>query len=605
MLQNYFKIAWRNLLRYKGFTFINVFGLTLGIAFALLIGLWVQDEMSYNRFHTNLDELYYVRTNANWGELATWSTTPGPLAETIKEEVPEVQAVAKLTWTNEELFTVQEESLKSSGFYTTPDFLSMFTFPVLAGNLETALDEPNSIILTESLAQQLFGDQNPVGQTLQLNEEDALTVSAVMADVPDNSEIQFNWLMPWASWEQHNQWAKTWGNVSFRTYVQLQAGAEKAVVDEKIALLGEAEEKQMEFFLQPLAETYLYGNFTAGKQDGGRIEYVRLFSGIAIFLLLIACINFMNLATARSSRRAKEIGVRKSVGATRSALTFQFIGEAVLLALIALFLAVCLAQAGLNWFNTLFDKNILIDYSNPWFWTAAVGLTMLTGILAGSYPALLLSSFKPASVLKGENLRVGDSSALLRKGLVVFQFCISIFLIIGTLIIHRQLSYVQNTNLGIDRKDMFYTVLEGNLYDKKETFRQELLQSPDIQSVTFTSNNPMSINSSSGDLTWPGKSPDEQVLVAAMNVGEGFTETMGIELAAGRDFSSEFPTDTSNYIVNEATVKAIGLEDPIGTEVEFWSGKGRIIGVTKDFHLLSRFDQWYLRMHQITPGWCG
>lgn len=587
MLQNYLKIAWRNLLRYKGFTLINVIGLTLGIAFALLIGLWVQDEWSYNRFHAKLDDLYYVRTNVDWGGAHTWSTTPGPLAEVMRAEAPEIKAAARMTWGDEELLTVGEENLKSEGLYADPELLSMFSFPVVEGDPYTALDAPDDIVLTQSLAEQLFGFENPVGQSVTMNKEEVFTVSAVVADVPTQSEIQFAWLKPWQTYVKERSWMKSWGNVNIRTYVQLQPGVEVATANDKIAFLGEAREKKMEFFLQPLSETYLYSKWEAGVQEGGRIEYVRLFSAIAIFLLIIACINFMNLATARSSRRAREIGIRKVVGASRSSLMRQFMGEALLLAVVSLLLAIVLAQAGLTWFNELFGKEIAIDYADPMFWGAALILAVIVGLLAGSYPAVLLSSLKPVRILKGDILKVGDSSAWLRKGLVVFQFAISVFLIVGTLVVHRQIAYVKNKNLGIDRQDLFFTVLEGELEGKQETFRQELEGSPLIQSVTFTGNNPMNLNSSSGDLEWPGKAPDEQILVAAMQIGDGFTQTMGIELIAGRDFSKDRPADTSNYIVNQATVEAIGLEDPIGTEVEFWNGKGAIIGVTRDYHLNS------------------
>jgi putative ABC transport system permease protein len=587
MLQNYLKIAWRNLLRYKGFTLINVVGLTLGIAFALLIGLWVQDEWSYNRFHANLEDLHFVRTNAKWGGIQTWETTPGPLAEAMRTEVPEIKSAARMTWGDEVLLTVGEQNLKPEGLYADPEILTMFSFPVLEGNPATAMDAPDDIVLTKSLAEKLFGFENPIGQSVTMNKEEVFTVSAVVEDVPTQSEIQFAWLAPWQTYVKDRSWVKNWGNANIRTYVQLQPGVEVAAANDKIAFLGKAREEKMEFFLQPFSETYLYSKWTAGVQDGGRIEYVRLFSAIAIFLLIIACINFMNLATARSSRRAREIGIRKVVGASRSSLMRQFMGEALLLAVLSLFLAVMLAQAGLTWFNELFGKEIAIDYGDPLFWGAALGLALLVGLLAGSYPAVLLSSLKPVKILKGDILKVGDNSAWLRKGLVVFQFAISVFLIVGTLVIHRQIAFVMNKNLGYDRQDLFYTFLEGELHAKQETFRQELEASPLIQSVTFTGNNPMNLQSSSDGLKWPGMAPDEQMLVAAMAVGDGFTKTMGIELVAGRDFSGDRPADTSNYIVNQATVEAIGLEDPIGTEVEFWNGKGTIIGVTRDYHLNS------------------
>lgn len=587
MLRNFLKIAWRNLLRYKGFTIINVVGLTLGIAFALLIGTWIKDEWNYNRFHANLEDLHYVLTNDHCCGLETWVTTPEPLADAMKAEVPEIKAATRMTWGDKVLLSVGEQNLKSEGLYADPDILTMFSFPVLEGNPVTALAAPNDIVLTESLAESLFGSENPVGQSVTLNNKEVFTVSAVVEDVPAQSEIQFAWLAPWQTYMSDRSWLKNWRNVNIRTYVQVQPGVEAAAVSEKIAYLGEAREHKLEFFLQPLSETYLYSKWEAGVQNGGRIEYVRLFSAIAAFLLLIACINFMNLATARSSRRAREIGIRKVVGASRFSLMRQFLGEALLLTLLSLFLAVVLAQAGLALFNEVFGKSIAIDFSDPLFWGAAMSLALFVGLLAGSYPAVLLSSLRPSKILKGDILKVGDKSTWLRQGLVVFQFAVSVFLIVGTMVIHRQIYFVKNTNLGIDRQDMFYTFLEGKLEGNQETLRQELEASPLIQSVTFTGNNPMNLNSSSQSLKWPGMDPDEQMLVAAMSVGDGFTKTMGIELVAGRDFSGDRPADTSNYIVNQSTVEAIGLEDPIGAEIEFWNGKGTIVGVTRDYHLNS------------------
>ena len=587
MLKNYLKIAFRNLWRYKGFSLLNIISLTLGIAFTLLIGLWVHDEWSYNRFHENLDDLYMVRTNMDWGGLRTSDSAPGPFRTTVKEEVPEIKAATRLTWNEGRLLTVDKKNIKSVGIHVDDDFLKMFTFPLIDGDLETALNDPKAIVLTKSLAEKLFGTQDPIGLTLKLDNEIEKKVTAVVEDVPRNSELQFTWLASWIPWEEERDWAKTWGNVSFKTYVQLVHDAELESVNKKIAKIGKAEERALTFFLQPFSDTYLYANYRAGKQDGGRIEYVRIFFAVAVFLLIIACINFMNLATARSSRRAKEIGVRKTVGATRSLLRKQFFGEALLLSSIAFLLALLLTEWTLSWFNSLFEKEINIDYTNPVLWVAAIGLVLITGLMAGSYPAFLLSTLKPVKVLKGDILKVGDRSAFLRKGLVTFQFVISGLLIVATLTIHQQINFIKNKNLGIDRNDLFYMVAEGALEEKTTLFKQELEKSTDIRSVTLTGNNPMDVQGFSGDLSWPGKNPEETVLVAGMGVGDNFLETMGLELIEGRPFSKDFPTDTSNYIVNEAMVNAVGLENPIGTEIDFWNGKGKIVGVLKDYHMQS------------------
>ena len=578
------KVSWRNIKRYKVFSTLNVVSLTLGTAFTMLIGLWVHDEWSYNRFHEHLEDLYFVRTNAQWEGLRTFATTPGPLREVIISEVPEVKAATRLTSEHDHIVSKGKKNLKLNGLYVDQDFLQMFSFPVITGDLNTALSAPTDIVLTESTAAKIFGFKDPLGQSITLDKDHEFIVCAVVQDPPYHSEIQFNWLLPWKIFEKTRDWSTTWGNVSFATYLLLQPDAEIEKVNGKIAQIGNASEHDLEFFIQPLEDRYLYGKYEAGIQVGGRIEYVRLFSIIAIFLLLIACINFMNLSTARSSTRAKEIGVRKSIGASRVSLIRQFVGEAMLLSLLSLGLAIIITQVALSWFNPLFGKEIEIDFANPVFWIASGVLVLFTGIMAGNYPAFFLSGLKPSTVLKGDAIKNNDRSILLRKGLVIFQFAISILLIIGTLVINNQINFIKNKNLGLDRQHLYYTFIN---HTQTQTFRKEVLSSSAIESVTVTGDNPMSLDGSSGDLKWPGKDPNEMVLVAPLQVGDDFIKTMGLELIDGRAFSREFGSDSTNYIVNEATVKAIGLEDPIGAEMEFWNGKGNIVGVLKNYHLES------------------
>lgn len=595
MWKNYVKIAWRNLTRYKGFTFINVIGLTLGLLFALLIALWVQDELRFDRFHANGDRLYRINSNLFWseGEPNTSSMTPGPLEDALEAQIPEITSVVKTSYSNESLFSVGEKVAKEDGFYASPDFLEMLSFPLLAGDVNKALTSPASIVISETMALKFFGTTDVVGKTIQMDKEENLMISGVVADVPAHSTIRFNWVRPFEVFAKSNTWADTWGNFSFYTYALLRPGADLVVVQEKIRQIGNLKNHKAEVFLQPLAESYLYSKYTNGKPDGGRIEYVRLFSAIAIFVLLLACINFMNLATARAAQRAREIGIRKVVGANRFSLMGQFMGEAILVTLLALVLAVGIAHLVLPGFNDLFNKELRIGYNDPMFWGVALLLTVLTGIMAGSYPALFLSGFRPVKVLKGDVFKLSDGTSMLRKGLVVFQFVLSIFLIIGVTIIQQQIHYIKNKNLGIDRRDMIYTMLEGELGENPEIFRQELLKSSAIQSATTTGGNPMNVQSTSGDLQWQGKDPNRSTSVSAFFVGNGFTETMGVKLKEGRTFRS-FPADSVSYLVNESAVKMMGLENPVGEEVEFWMGKGQIIGVLEDFHLQS--------LHQpITP----
>ncbi len=584
MLWNYLKVSWRNIRRNKSISFLNIVSLTIGVTFLLITGLWVTDEWRYNRFHTNLNDLYFIHTNANWGSLQTWPTTPGPLRDVLKQEVPEIKAATRITWPNDHLLSVDQKIVKRSGIYVDPDFLHMFSFPLLAGDLNTALSSPTQIVLTKRVADNLFGIEDPVGKTVYFNKDQPFVVSAVVEDVPVNSEIQFEWLLPWQVFEKERSWSKTWGNVSFSTYIQLNDGPTMAEVNSKISTIGNAKDHDLQFFLQPLSEKYLYDKFTAGKQDGGRITYVHLFSLIAVFLLVIACINFMNLATARASTRTKEIAVRKSIGASRLSLIKQFLGESILTSILAVIAAVVLTYISLSFFNQLFDKQIEINYAHPLFWIATLSLALMTGLLAGTYPALFLSRLRPNKILKGNTFSESDRSVNIRKVLVIFQFAISAFLIVGTIVIHSQIIFVKNKNLGFDRDHLFYTFINGT---HSATFKEQVMRSPAIESMTITGNNPMNVDASSGDLQWPGKNPEEMVLVAGLQVGEDFAKTMKLDLVAGRMFSKDFPGDTSNYVLNQAAIKAIGVEEPIGTEVEFWNGKGKIIGVLKDYHLES------------------
>ncbi len=584
MIVHHLKVSWRNIKRYKIFSGLNIASLTLGIVFTLLIGLWVHDEWSYNRFHQHLDDLFFVRTNAVWDGLKTFSTTPGPLRDAIVKEVPEVKAATRMSGGNDHLLSMGKDSRKLHGLYVDPDFLLMFSFPTIAGDVRTALAAPTQIVLTKSVSDRFFGSQDPIGQEITIDQEMTCTVGAVLEDVPNHSEIQFDWLRPWQVFEKERAWSTTWGNVSFATYLQLRPEASIDEVNRKIAHIGNAEEHALEFFGQPMQDRYLYGKYEAGRQAGGRIEYVRLFSIIAIFLLVIACINFMNMSSARSSTRAKEIGIRKSVGASRNALVRQFMGEAILVSLISMVLAILITQGALSWFNQMFEKEIEIPYGNPLFYASAGVLVLVTGLLAGSYPAFFLSGLRPNAVLKGEVLKNSDRTILLRKGLVIFQFAISALLIIATLVINNQIHFIKHKNLGLDRQHLFYTYISP---DQAQIFRERVSSSPAIASMTITGDNPMNLDGSSGDLVWPGKDPDEMVLVAPLQVGNDFVKTMALELIAGRDFSSEFGSDSTNYILNENAVKAIGIEDPIGAEIEFWNGKGKIIGVLKDYHLES------------------
>ncbi len=598
MFRNYLKIAVRSLLKNKLYSGINIFGLALGMACSLLIGLWVKDELSYDRFLTDAEHIHFVRVNfqdTNTGEIYTNHVTPGPLQEAIAKDIPEVAAVTKINYGPELLMKAVgvpngEKAAKEKGHYATDDFFGVFDLPVIYGDPKATLAQTNQIVITRKVAEKYFPNGLAIGKTLQLDNDKYYVVGAVIEDLPHNSTLQFGWLVNWKVQEQ--DWMKKWGNNSFSTYVRLKphttpAQAEAAMKD-LYPRYGGKNFAAGRPTLQPLTDLHLYWDYKNGKAVGGRIEYVRIFSIVALFILLIACINFMNLATARSANRAKEVGVRKVVGALRSSLIGQFLSESILTSLLAVVLALGLVWGVLPTFNAVFDKQLTLNLAEPVLWGIILVLVVVTGFLSGSYPALFLSSLQPIKILKGR-LQFGAGPALFRRTLVVFQFSLSIFLIVGMLAVGKQMNYLRTKNLGLDRENVIYVPLEGETIQPKkvEPFRQEVMRLPSVASATTTMSLPVDVQSSSGDLKWPGKDPNLGTSVSVLAVGGDFIRTMNIKLLAGRDFRVESPADSSNYIINEATAKMMGISDPIGKEATFWYGKGRIVGLMKDFHLNS------------------
>ncbi|CCH52416.1 Macrolide export ATP-binding/permease protein macB 2 [Fibrisoma limi BUZ 3] len=598
MIRNYIKVASRNLAKNKVYSFINVFGLALGMACSLLIGLWVKDAFSYNRFLPDAEKIAFVRVNfvdPNTGEVpvTNW-VTPGPLQEAIAQDVPEVAAVTKINYGPEYLIKVGDKAAKEKGHYATDDFFGVFDLPAVYGNPKAALKQTNQIVITRKVAETFFPNGLALGKTLQLNNDKFYVVGAVIENLPSNSSLQFDWLVNWKVQEEN--WMKTWGNNSFQTFVRLKphvtlAQAEAAMKDIYPRRAGKNFDTGRPT-LQAITDLHLYGEYENGKPAGGRIEYVRVFAIVALFILLIACINFMNLATARSATRAREVGVRKVVGALRTSLIGQFLSESLLTSLLAAALALVLVLSVLPTFNTLFNKQLTLDFNQSDFWLLLGGLVLITGFFSGSYPALFLSSLQPIKILKGR-LQFGAGPALFRRMLVVFQFSMSIFLIVGMLAVGRQMNYLRTKHLGLDRENVLYWPIEGiNEPTKFNALRQEILRQPSIASVTTAGSLPVNVQGSSGDLSWPGMDPNQSSSVWAMFVGSDFTRTMNIKLADGRDFRADSPADSSNYIINEATARmmaqsAPAMKDPVGKEVTFWMGKGRIVGVMKDFHLHS------------------
>lgn len=597
MLRNYIKIAWRNLLRNKIFSSINMSGLALGMACSLLIILWLQDERSVDGFHANGDYLYQVYESQFYdGKVGTGYTTQGLLAEELKRVIPEVQYASGLEYIappgTSNTFKVGEQTGKMEGYYAGTDFLHMFSYPLLYGTPQTALNGLTDIAISRKMATSFFGSpEKAIGKTIRFENKEDLQVTAIFEDVPANSSRQFDFLRSWKAFIAENDWVNNWGNTSPATFVQLRKDADRNKVAAKIKdfvyrYRPKIEGERTELGIQPYAETYLHSIFKNGVLDGGRIEYVRLFTLVSIFILLIACINFMNLTTAQSAKRAKEVGLRKVIGAGRSSLVSQFLGEAMLLTACAFIVAILLAVLLLPAFNTLTGKHLSLPVTQPLFWLSLIGLLIVTGIVAGSYPALFLSSLNPVRVLKG-GMKIGGGTGWLRKGLVVFQFALSIILMISMIVIYRQMNYIQTKNLGYDRENLVYIPIEGSLVGHYAHFKEEASRLPGILSVSKMRNSPTVIEHHTGDITWAGKDPNDVISFADGVVGYDFVGTMKLQLAAGRDFSREFGTDSVAYLLNETAVKKIGYKDPIGQMLTWRGLQGPVIGVLKDFHFNS------------------
>jgi len=567
-------------------------GLALGMVCVLFIVLWVWDELSYDRFHEKNDRLYRVISEVQWDYTQIWKNTPARLADVLREEIPEIENVAKITYPRELLAEVNGETGKEQGMNAEPDFLRMFTFPLLHGDTETALNNPNSIVISRDFAERYFHGEDPVGQVMRMENED-FQVTGVMENIPSNSTLQFDFILPQVQFEQGKEWVQRWGVFAFFTFVELKPGVGKGVVDQKIEhLVGDqdSEESPHHLFLEPITNMHLYDDYVNGRPAGGRMAYIYLFSIIALFILIIACINFMNLSTARSVRRAREVGIRKTSGAGRFDLAGQFIGEAVAMAGLSMLTALLLFELLLPSFNHLTGKSLEFSFFEPSMFFMLAGTILVTGLLAGSYPAFFLSSLKPVNTLKG-SMKLGPANTRLRKGLVVFQFALSIVLMIATTVVYQQIRYIQEKNLGYDKENLILSPLSGDLYRNMDTLKELVLQSSSVTSATFVSDYPHNIEGSSGDLSWDEKPADQTVEVAPLSVGYDFLETMNISLKEGRDFSPEIASDSAAYIINETAARLMGMDEPIGKQIDFWLGTGTIIGVIKDFHIASLHER--------------
>jgi putative ABC transport system permease protein len=600
MIKNYIKIAWRNLWKNKFFSTINILGLALGMACSVLILLWVQNELSIDSFHANNSRLYAIIERQYYdGKITGQYSVPGLLADQMKKVIPEVEYATELDYNEDNTFQVGDKILKLNGGFAEAGLFKMFSYHLLEGKVETALNAPSSIAISRKMAENFFGSTKAaIGKTIRYQNKQSFNITAVFENLPENASIKFEYLINWYQFIKENDWAKDWDSNSPQAYVMLRAGANPVLVDKKITRFLDAYDKfqskafREELGLQKYSEVYLHSDLTNGKPDGGRIEYVNIFIIVAVFILLIACINFMNLTTARSVKRAREIGVRKVVGAVRGVLIRQFIGEAILLTFIAAAIAIILVVLLLPVFNLITQKQIAYPFGHLNFWWGIIILSFITGLFSGSYPALFLSAFNPLKVLKG-TATLSTGALWFRKGLVVFQFVLSAVLIIGTIVVSKQLNYIQTKNLGYDRENLIYVPLDGDLTAKYEVFKDEALKTQGIKLVTRITSTPTNFGGSTVGVKWDGKDPNVNVMFTQVGVGYDFVPTMKLKMRSGRDFSRDFVTDTNNYIINEAALKKIGYANPIGKPLTLWGKQGKIIGVVKDFHFHSLHDPIY------------
>ena len=607
MLRNHIKIAFRSLLKNSTYSFINIGGLAVGIASSILIFLWVADEYSFDRFHKNHESIFQLYQNQQWTQgIGTGNSMPYPLKETLKNKIPQIKTIVMTNWGEGNTLQVGEKRLTKMGLSASEDFFKLFSFDLIKGDPETAIANSTSIVITESTAKTFFENQDPINQLIRVDNGQELKVTGVIKDVPRNSHFAFDYILPFSYYEATQSWVRSskdiWDNNSFQMYVQLHKGATEIEANSAIKnIIKENNPKAptAELFLHPMSKWRLYSDFKNGKNSGGTIEYVRLFTAIAIFVLIIACINFMNLATARSESRAREVGIRKSVGSRRKELIFQFLGESLMITFISFLIAIVLVELVLPGYNALVNKNISINYSNPLLWGAAATLVFIIGIFSGSYPAFYLSSFKPVKVLKGK-LNVGKGASTPRQVLVTLQFGFSIFLILGTIVIYQQIIHVQKRDMGYNRENLIQMWTNNELEKNFQPIREELIRTGLVKSVC-KSNSPITAIFSNNEVKWAGM-PDQRTGFTTIATEYDYTQTMGIKILEGRDFSRDY-NDTLSVVVNQAAVDLMGMKNPIGQKIQRANSEYEIIGVMSNVVMGSAFNPVEALGMFFDPDW--
>jgi putative ABC transport system permease protein len=611
MIKNYFKIAWRNLIKNKGYSAINIGGLAVGMAVAILIGLWIWDELSFNKYHKNYDKIVRVMQHQNFnGETMTQVSNPYLLSTEIRNKFgSDFKYVVQSSWNNQHTLTYGDKKLLKSGSFFEPDVADMLSLKMVKG-ARNGLKEPYSILLSESVAKAYFGNEDPMNKTLKLDNSVDVKVTGVYEDLPFNTSFrELTFILPWELYLIREKWIKEmenpWGSNFTQTFAQLadNAGLEKTSAKIKDVKLNAVKEKERRFkpaiFLHPMSKWHLYSDFKNGINTGGRIQYVWLFGIIGLFVLLLACINFMNLSTARSEKRAREVGVRKAIGSARWQLITQFFSESFLVVTFAFILSIIFVFLSLPFFNEVSDKKLSLLWLNPIFWIMGIGFSLITGIVAGSYPALYLSSFQPVKVLKG-TFQAGRFASLPRKVLVVLQFAVSVVLIIGTIVVYQQIQHAKSRPVGYARESLIWTSSNEALHAKFEAIRNELKSNNLIAEMTESTSPTTDVWSTNGGFHWEGKDPNQGVDFPNSGVTYEFGKVIGWEIKEGRDFSRDYATDSSAFILNESAVKFIGFKEPIGQTITWNDRTYKVIGVVKDMLVQSPYQPIRASMYHLS-----
>ncbi|MES1221060.1 MAG: ABC transporter permease [Bacteroidota bacterium] len=592
MIKNYFKIAWRNLFRNKAFAFTNLLGLTIGMTCTLFILLWVQDELGYDKFHKNYDNTYKVIANRDFNnQIFTDPNMVLPLAKTIEAEIPEVKNATVITYPQDLIMANGDTKVKKTGYFVNEKFFDVFTWKFLQGSAATALNDPNNIVLTRSAAKVFFGNADPINKILRIDNTRDAKVTAVVEDVPGNSTLQYDFLMPFNYNDEGTKRSmENWQNSSWAVYLQVAPGTDMKLLDKKISDLKskrDPNDKISTYFTFPMSKWRLYSDFKDGKNTGGMIEYVRLFSIIGIIILLIACVNFMNLSTARSERRAKEVGIRKTLGSDKRQLLIQFFLESMILAFIAFVFSIAFLYLLMPGFNSLVDKKLSLPIDQLYFWAASLAIVVFTGCVAGSYPAIYLSSFNPIKVLKG-TFATGKKAVLPRHILVVAQFVISILLISATVIIYQQIQHIKNREIGYNPDNLIMIPATDATQKNFTVIKNELLKTGMISSVTRSSSPITAIWWKSPSPHWEGQPENMNIIFSGLSTDIDFTKTIGIKMLEGKDFSGT-PADTSSMILNKAAIEATGIKNPVGKQMRYGRTTYTIIGVADNVVMESPF----------------